>query len=209
MLLNQVQEFLEILRICDTFELDQLEIAILSKFVLGIVDVSDPARHTGGEVPSSRTQNDGTPAGHILAAVVADPLNHGQRAGISDTESLGGLPAEIRLALDGSVKGNVADEDVLLRAERGSPRGINDDAASGQPLADIVVGVPFKFDCHSVRQPRAQTLTGRAGYTNVNGVVPQTAGPPILRDAVAQHRTEGAIDILDTHFHTSWDRLRD
>ena len=53
-----------------------------------VVDVGDAAAHAGGEVAARRPEHDDAPAGHVLAAVVPDALDHRVRAGVAHREAL-------------------------------------------------------------------------------------------------------------------------
>src|SRR3954447_22894911 len=76
------------------------------------------AAHAGGEVAPGRPEDDDAAAGHVLAAVVADRLDDGDRAGVADAEALAGDAAEERLALRRAVQRDVADHHVVLGLER-------------------------------------------------------------------------------------------
>ena len=58
--------------------------------------------------------HDGDAAGHVLAAVVAGPLDDGQGAAVADAEPLAGPAAEEGPAAGRAVEGDVADQDVVL-----------------------------------------------------------------------------------------------
>ncbi|MEZ5073990.1 MAG: hypothetical protein R2691_04050 [Solirubrobacterales bacterium] len=53
-----------------------------------------PPAHSGREAAAGRTEDDDAAAGHVLAAVLADPLDDGEGAGVADREAL--LPARPR-----------------------------------------------------------------------------------------------------------------
>src|SRR3954451_22952430 len=77
------------------------------------------AAHARREVAPGRAEDQRAPAGHVLAAVVADRLDDGGRARVAHAEALAGHPAEERLAARRAVERDVADDDVLLRGEGG------------------------------------------------------------------------------------------
>src|SRR3989304_7459004 len=81
-----------------------------------------------------------------------------------------GPAVEIALTGDGAVEDGVADDDVLARDDRSVGGRLNDDSPSGQPLADVVVGVTFEFQSHAPGQPRPEALTGRSHQPDVDGV---------------------------------------
>ena len=73
--------------------------------------------------------------------MVADALDDGDRAGVAHAEALAGDAAEEGLAAGGAVEDHVAGDDVVLGDERRVVGRADDDAAAGQALADVVVGV--------------------------------------------------------------------
>ena len=62
--------------------------------------------------------DDGDAAGHVLAAVVARPLDDGVGAAVADAEPLAGPAAEEGPAAGRAVERDVADQDVVLGDER-------------------------------------------------------------------------------------------
>ena len=87
--------------------------------ITGLVeDEGHAAAHAGGEVPAGAADDDGDAAGHVLAAVVARPLDDGMGAAVPDAEPLAGPAPEEGPAAGRSVEGDVADQDVLLGDER-------------------------------------------------------------------------------------------
>ena len=101
--------------------------------------VGDAAAHAGGEVAAGPAEHDDASAGHVLAAVIADAFDDGERAAVADGEAFAGDAAEVRLAAGRAVERDVADEDVVLGDEARLLRRIDDDLAARQPLADVVV----------------------------------------------------------------------
>ena len=57
--------------------------------------------------------------------------------------------------------------------------------AARKPLAHIVVGVAFEFERNALGQKRAETLSGRAGELEADGVVRQTGRAVLARDLAA------------------------
>ena len=103
-----------------------------------------PPLMPGREIPPGPSEHDDAAAGHVLAAVIADAFDDGERAAVADGEPLAGDAAEVRLAARRAVERDVADDDVLLGDERRLPRRIDDDLAARQPLADVVVRVALE-----------------------------------------------------------------
>jgi hypothetical protein len=74
-------------------------------------------------------------------------------------------------------------------------RRVDDDAAAGQSLADIIVCVTFQIEGHALWQKCAEALTGRTVEIETNRVIRQAfrAIPP--RDLTPYDRTHGAIRV--------------
>src|SRR5690606_3716215 len=157
----------------------------------------DAAGHAGREVASGASQDDGASAGHVLAAVVADALDDGQGSGVAHAEPFADDAAEEQFAGGGAVGDDVAGDDVVLGGEAGAVGGADGDAAAGQALADVVVGVADEAQGDAAGQERAEGLSGRAGEGDVDGVVGQARGAVALGDLVAEHCADGAVDVAD------------
>jgi hypothetical protein len=63
-----------------------------------IKHVRDAAAHACRKVPPGPAEHDHPPAGHVLAPVIADPLDDRVRAAVPHGKSLAGHAAQIRLA---------------------------------------------------------------------------------------------------------------
>ena len=111
--------------------------------------VRDAARHAGREVAAGRPEHHHPAAGHVLAAVIADALDHRVHAGVAHAEPLAREAADVRLAGGRAVERDVADDDVLLRHEGRVARRIDDDLAAREPLADVVVRVALEHERHA------------------------------------------------------------
>src|SRR5439155_20260741 len=116
-----------------------------------------------GAAAPGRAEDDRAPAGHVLAAVVADRLDDGLSPGVAHAEALAGDPAEERLAARRAVQRDVADHDVLLGAEGRFLVRAHGQRPTGQALAAVVVGVAEQREAHAGGQPAAERLARRAG----------------------------------------------
>ena len=76
-------------------------------------------------------------------------------------------------------------------------RRIDDDAAAGEALADVIVGVAFEFERDAVGEKRAEALAGGAGEVEVDGVVGQSGGAVAAGDFAAEHGADGAVHVAD------------
>ena len=114
--------------------------------------------------------------------MVADAFDHRLRAGIAHREALARDAAEVGLAVDRAVEHDVAGDDVLGRLAAELGRGLHRDAAAGESLAAVVVGVADEIEPHAAREERAEALPGRAGEAHVDGVVGQAVVAVALGD---------------------------
>src|SRR5690606_33493780 len=162
-----------------------------------VEDVGDAAGHAGREVASGRSEDDGAAPGHVLASVVADPFDHGERPRVADAEPFSDHAAEEQFPGGGAVGDDVAGDDVLFSGERGGVRGADDDPSPGQAFADVVVGVADKAQRDPTGEERAERLAGGAGEGDVDGVVGQTFGAVAFGDLVAEHGADSPVDVAD------------
>ena len=88
----------------------------------------------GAEVAAGRPEHDHATTGHVLAAVVADALDHRERTGVADAEALADDAAQEDLAARRAVADDVAGDDVLLGDERGATVGMHDHRPPLRPL---------------------------------------------------------------------------
>ena len=134
--------------------------------------IGDAARHAGGEVAAGAAEHHHHAAGHVFAAVVAAAFHHRDGAGVAHREALAGDAVEIASPAIAPYS-TVLPTMMFSGTIAGSRRRAHHDAAAGQPLADIVVGVAVKFERHAARQERAEALPGGAGQAAPDGVVRQ------------------------------------
>jgi len=99
-----------------------LVIAAQPEISRDVEDVRHASAHAGRKIPARSSEHDHAAAGHVLAPVVADALDHGVRAAVADRKPFAGDAAEVRLAARRAVQRDVADENVLFRHERRLPR---------------------------------------------------------------------------------------
>ena len=84
--------------------------------------------------------------------MIAAAFDHRERTGVAHGEAFACDALEIGLAGNRAVQHGVADDDVLGRLALCFRRLSHDNAAAGQTLADIIVGVAGQFQ----REPRAR-----------------------------------------------------
>jgi hypothetical protein len=104
--------------VVEVVETDQVGVAAAGERTTLVEYVGDAAAHAGGEVAAGLAQDHDPAAGHVLAAVVADPLDHRVGAGVAYGEPLAGLAAEERSAARRPVEDRVAGDHVVFGDER-------------------------------------------------------------------------------------------
>ncbi len=155
----------------------------------------DAARHARRHVAAGLAEHHDPAAGHVLAGVVADALDDGQRAGVAGAEPLADPAAQEDLAGGGAEQQGVACDHVVLGQEQHVVGRPDDDAATRKALADIVVGVADQLEGDTGRQERADRLARRAGERDVDGVVGQALRAVAAGDLGAEQGADGAVDV--------------
>ena len=187
----------ELLLLGDRLELDHGHVAAGLEGAVLVEHIGDAARHAGGEVAPGLAEHDDDAAGHVFAAMVAGALDDGDGAGVADGEALAGDAAEIALAGDGAVEHGVADDDRLFRHDAGVLRRAHDEAAAGEALADIVVGLADEVEGDAGGQPGAEALAAGAGQRDGDGVLGQAGEAVALGDLAGEHGAGGAVGVAD------------
>src|SRR2546421_1053112 len=90
---DQVAHEGDLVGLLERAELDHPQVAAALEIAVDVADVGDAARHAGGEVAAAGAEHHDAPAGHVLAAVVADALHHGMGAAVAHREPLAGHAA--------------------------------------------------------------------------------------------------------------------
>src|SRR3954471_1282539 len=197
-LLDERADRVEVL-VVHLLELDELRVAARGELALGIEDVGDAATHARGEVAPGRTEHDHAPAGHVLAAVIADSLDDSLDAGVAHREALPREPAEERPAAGRAVQDRVADHHVLLGHIRRVLRRAHGQDAARETLARVVVGVAVEHQRHAAHQPAAEALPAVAARAHDDRVVRQALGPVAPRDLARQEPADTAVLVLHPH----------
>mmetsp|Transcript_22327 Transcript_22327/g.69936 ORF Transcript_22327/g.69936 Transcript_22327/m.69936 type:complete len:407 (-) Transcript_22327:4711-5931(-) len=183
----------------DLAEADHAGIALLGERALGVVDVRDAARHARGEVAARVTKDNDATASHVLAAVVAEALDDGERARVSHAEPLAGLAAKERLAGGRAVAGNVAHDDVVRGHKVVLPqllvRRRDDDSPAREALAATVVRVAAHVDRHAGREREPEALSRRRVEVDRDRAVGEPRLAQLLGDERGEHRAECPVDV--------------
>ena len=161
---------------------DHRAIAEVLEDAFRIVDIGNATRHAGCEIAPSLAQHHDNPAGHVLAAMVADAFNDGDGARIAHRKPLACNALEIGFASDRAVEHGVADDDVFGRLACRVLGLAYDHATAGEAFADIIVGVAHEIEGDAARQEGAEALPGRPGQSDVNRFIRQPGMTCLARD---------------------------
>ncbi len=138
--------------------------------------------HPGAEVQPHGPEDHDRPAGHVLAAVRADPLDHGPRAA-----SCGPRTASRRGRRRGARRPSRRSRQTLpgqrVTLPSASLGRTDDDRAARQALADVVVRLAGDLDPHPGDRERPEALAGRPGE-----LVPDVRQLPRLRAGATARR---------------------
>ena len=93
----------------------------LGKIAGLIQDVGDAAAHARGEIASGLAEDHHATAGHVFATVIAHGFDDRVHAGVAHAEAFARHAADENLAARRAIKRHVADDDVLLGHEGGTP----------------------------------------------------------------------------------------
>src|SRR6185503_6607400 len=178
-------------------QVDHGEVAAALEGAFLVENVGDAARHAGGEVAARRTDHHHHAAGHVLAAVVAGPLDDGHGAGVPNRKTLAGDAAEVALPGDGAVEHGIADDDAFFWHDAGAGIGPHDQLAAGEALADVVVGLAHQIESDAMGEPGAEALPGRALEGQPDGVLRQPAVVVASGNLAREHGPGRAIAIAD------------
>ena len=143
-----------------------IRVDVRGQRVLRIVHEGHAAGHAGGEVRADRPQDHRGAAGHVLAAVGAAALDHGEGVGIAHAEALAGLAGGEQAAGGRAVEHRVADNGVLFRGQWAGGHGAHHDGAAREALADVVVGVAEDLELEALHGEGAERLPGRAAQAH-------------------------------------------
>ncbi|GKT57393.1 conserved hypothetical protein [Colletotrichum tofieldiae] len=193
--LDETTEIGDLGGLLDSLGLNHLGVELREEVLVDVEDVGNTTGHTGSEVAAGAAQNDDTAASHILAAVVTDTLNDSRGSGVTDGEPLRSNTAEEASTLGGTVQADVANNDVLLGLEDGGAGRVDDQATTGQTLADVVVGITLKLQGDTRGKESTEGLTGGALDVDVDGVQGQTIFAVTLGDVVGQRSTHGTVGV--------------
>ncbi len=148
--------------------------------------------------------------------MVSDALDDRCRSGVSDEEPLPHDSGDEHASRRRAVPDDVACDDVLLRGQHSRGIRSDDDAAAGESLAHVVVGIPVKPEREASRDERAERLARRTRQRDRDGVLRQALLSEPPGHLVTEHRSDGASGVRyrrhDRHtlsVRECWSALRD
>ena len=109
MLHDQGLHQVDLVGVDQRLEIDHLRLQRRANVAVRVEHVGHAAAHAGGEVAPGPAEHDDAAAGHVLAAVIADALDHHGGAAVADAEALAGHAADERFAAGRAVERDVAD----------------------------------------------------------------------------------------------------
>src|SRR3954452_289842 len=168
---------------------DEIRVEAELEQVVRVVDEDLAAAHPGAEVAPVRAEDDHSAARHVLARMVARPLDDRRRAGVPHAEALTRAPAHVERPAGRAVEHRVPDED---RIPRVVGRRLDDDPPAAHALADVVVRDALELEDDPVGQERAEALARRAGEARVH-LPGRTREPEALTDVAAEARADGPV----------------
>ena len=132
----------------------EIEIAVF------IIDVGNSPGHAGGKINPDCAQHGDTPAGHILAAMVAHALCHQDGTTVSDRKAFTGPAVDKNATGGGAVADHIAGNHVILSPESGFCRHPDTDAATGKPFPHKVICLANEPQRDPLHQESTEALPG-------------------------------------------------
>ncbi len=127
-------------------------------------------------------------------------LDHGDRARVADSETFAADAAEEGFTGNGAVENGVADDDIVGGDALGICWRTDDNAATRQALAHIVVRVTGQVQRHAMRQESAEALARNTLQLHQNAIVGQAGMAEAASDFARKHRADRTIDVADRPF---------
>ena len=178
-------------------DVDQFMVVAVDEVPLHVEHIGKAAGESGAEIHSRAPQHTDHSARHVLAAVIARALHHGQSAGIAHGKALSGGARGIQFAAGGAVQAGIAHDDRLTRHEVRARGRLQDDFARCHALAHIVVGLALEMQMQSAGIPHAEALAGGTLQSDDERRLAHAGVPPALGDFAGNTRADGPVKIVD------------
>ena len=132
--------------------------------------------------------------------MLADTLDNGISAGVSDTETLACDTVDVRLAARCTVEGNVSDDDVFFRFILSCFRRIDYKFSAGEAFSEVVIGIALKFQGQTFWNKGSKALS--AGTFTLYGVrIRLQGGAEFSGDLSTKNRSHGTVGVGDLDFY--------
>ena len=102
--------------------------------------------------------------------MVAHALDNSVYAAVTEAKALTGDAANVSLATGTTIEGYVTDDDIFVSIEARITIRINDNLATGKPLANMVVSVALQLQSYALGQECAKALTSAALKVQINSI---------------------------------------
>ncbi len=159
MLLDQAPQQLQLAEVGHVRELDHPHVTLLFQLAELVEHEGDAAAHSRGEVPARAAQHDDRAASHVLAAVIADSFDYGDRSTVPHCEALARNSRDVRFARRRAVEHRVANENRLVGNELRGTGMPHDQPPAGQSLSDVVVRLSLELERKPARRECSEALT--------------------------------------------------
>src|SRR5262249_54267639 len=157
---------------------------------------------TASEVRARGPKPQTPPPGIFSAPMRAAPLKTSQGAGVGEGKGRAGAARHEELAGRGAVEDRMARQHVAAAGSIGARR--DGDGASGETLADVVVGFAVEPERDVRAQKRAEALAGAAAKLLEDRAFRLVACGPSARQLSAEVCTDAAIGIADGRAVRFW-----
>mmetsp|Transcript_84330 Transcript_84330/g.217162 ORF Transcript_84330/g.217162 Transcript_84330/m.217162 type:complete len:241 (+) Transcript_84330:2188-2910(+) len=172
---------------------------LVAELGIEVKHIRKATTHAGSEVRADLAEHDHEATGHVLATVVACAFNNGSAARVAHGEALGGDAGHEGRAACRTVERRVASKDGLMALERRLTRLVDDQPASAEALANVVIGVALKLERDTRREEVAKGLARAALEVHVDRVVGQALCAKAARELEAEDATDGPVNVADGH----------
>ena len=176
-------------------DIDQLVVIVIHKAVVPVQHVGKTTGHAGTEVESGATQHHHHATSHILATVIAHPFHHCASTRVTHRKPLASQTRGQQVTTSSTVQTGVTDDGGLMAGKDTAVRRIDDQLATGHPLAHIVIGVPFQIHMQTTGIPHPEALPrGSLQMQCYGGLLhAEVTVPP--GNLAGEARADGAMDV--------------
>jgi hypothetical protein len=205
--LDQTTEESDLVGVFNAAKLNHLLVDLALEVLVDVKDVGDPTRHTSSEVTASAAKAKDATTSHVLATVVTHTLNNCGDTRVTNSETLGCDTTEETSTSGSAVQANVADYHVLLGLEDRGTWRVDDEAAAGETLSNIIVAVTLELEGDTRRKEGTERLASGATNVGVDGILWQTLLTEPLADLVGKRSAKSTVSVDDIALDAAWQTL--